>query len=71
MFSWTSHQTDHRLLASIAGLAPPLCSVRDRARVTPGYSLVQGSLSNLSGLYFLHATAKRSEIETTTRQTST
>lgn len=39
--------------------------------MTPGYSLVQGSLSNLSGPYFLHATAKRSEIETISCQRST
>lgn len=59
-----SWNTDHLWLASVAGLAPPLCSVRDRATVTPGYSLVQGSLSNFSGPYFLHETAKRWEIET-------
>lgn len=39
--------------------------------MTPGYSLVQGSLSNLSGPYFLHATAKRLEIETISYQRST
>lgn len=38
--------------------------------MTPGYSLVQGSLSNFSGPYFLHATAKRSEIETISCQRS-
>lgn len=59
------------MLASDAGLAPQLCSVRDRARVYPGYSRVQGSLSNLSGPYFLHETAKRSEIETISCQRST
>lgn len=66
-----SGETDHQQLASVAGLAPPLCSVRDRARVTPGYSLVQGSLSNLFGPYFLHATAKRLKIETISCQRST
>lgn len=67
----TSLNTDHPMLASDAGLAPQLCSVRDRARVYPGYSRVQGSLSNLSGPYFLHETAKRSEIETISCQRST
>lgn len=66
----TRFNTDHPLLASDAGLAPQLCSVRDRARVYPRYSLVRRPLSNLSGPYFLHETAKRWEIGTISCQRS-
>lgn len=67
----TRWNTDHPMLASDVGLVPQLCSVRDRARVYPRYSCVQGSLSNLSGPYSLHQTATRWEVETISCQRST